>query len=26
VRFDQRNKLDELPDEWKKVGRDVHFK
>ena len=26
VRFEQRNKLDELPAEWKKVGRDVRFK
>jgi len=26
VRFEQRNKLDELPTEWKKVGRDVRFK
>jgi hypothetical protein len=26
VRFEQRSKLDELPTEWKKVGRDVRFK
>jgi hypothetical protein len=26
VRFDQRNKLAELPDIWKKVGRDVAFR
>jgi len=26
VRFEQRNKLDELPADWKKVGRDVRFK
>jgi hypothetical protein len=25
VRFDQRSKLAELPDDWKKVGRDVFF-
>jgi len=26
VRFEQRSKLDELPADWKKVGRDVRFK
>jgi hypothetical protein len=26
VRFEGRYKLDELPDDWKKVGRDVLFK
>jgi hypothetical protein len=26
VRFEQRNLMSELPVNWEKVGRDVHFK